>query len=207
VGGRCAAGRGIGYPAEPGEIRRRFLGQPAKREAKAQGEKSMSVKRLRPESVVGPVPQGPRDTVKAGLPEPQLPDGASTHPSVERLQPDAAPCIDYPSRPMHLRRADDDQCGHLRERTGHLQSRSDVLCHRNAGWPKGRDPYGHGVLVGGRAGEGPAHGEGGQVASARRSVRYARCVMPKPFSAPSRSSTRMCVTGEPCETERLMHGS
>ena len=31
----------------------------------------MSVKRLRSESVVGPVPQGPRDTVKAGLPESQ----------------------------------------------------------------------------------------------------------------------------------------
>ena len=45
----------------------------------------MPVKRLRPESVVGPVPQGPRDMVKAELPEPQFPDGGSTHPSVERL--------------------------------------------------------------------------------------------------------------------------
>ena len=35
----------------------------------------MSVKRLRPESVVGPVPQDPRDTVKAELPEPQFPVG------------------------------------------------------------------------------------------------------------------------------------
>ena len=33
----------------------------------------MSVKRLQPESVVGLVPQGPRDTVKARLPEPQFP--------------------------------------------------------------------------------------------------------------------------------------
>ena len=33
----------------------------------------MSVKRLRLESVVGPVPQDPRDTVKAALPEPQFP--------------------------------------------------------------------------------------------------------------------------------------
>ena len=31
----------------------------------------MSVKRLRSESVVEPVPQDPRDMVKAGLPEPQ----------------------------------------------------------------------------------------------------------------------------------------
>ena len=36
----------------------------------------MSVKRLQPQSVVELVPEGPRDTVKAGLPEPQLPDGA-----------------------------------------------------------------------------------------------------------------------------------
>ena len=35
------------------------------------GESSMSVKRLRPEGVVRPVPQGPRDMVKAGLLEPQ----------------------------------------------------------------------------------------------------------------------------------------
>ena len=33
--------------------------------------------RLRSESVVGPVPQGPRDMVKAELPEPQFPDGVT----------------------------------------------------------------------------------------------------------------------------------
>ena len=33
----------------------------------------MSVKRLQSESVVGLVPQGPRDMVKAKLPEPQFP--------------------------------------------------------------------------------------------------------------------------------------
>ena len=37
----------------------------------------MSVKRLQPQSVVGLVPQGPRDTVKATLPEPQSPVGAA----------------------------------------------------------------------------------------------------------------------------------
>ena len=47
-----------------------FLGQPTYLAAKAKGDNSMSVKRLRSESVVRPVPQGPRDTVKAGLPEP-----------------------------------------------------------------------------------------------------------------------------------------
>ncbi len=48
------------------------LGQPTYLEAKAEGENSMSVKRLRPQSVVRPVPQDPRDTVKARLLEPQF---------------------------------------------------------------------------------------------------------------------------------------
>ncbi|MYE67920.1 MAG: hypothetical protein F4236_07190, partial [Acidimicrobiia bacterium] len=61
----CAASRGIGFPAQPGGIRRNSLGQPTYLEAKAKGDNSMSVKRLQPESVVGLVPQGPRDTVKA----------------------------------------------------------------------------------------------------------------------------------------------
>ncbi len=48
------------------------LGQPTYLEAKAEGENSMSVKRLRPQSVVRPVPQDPRNTVKARLLEPQF---------------------------------------------------------------------------------------------------------------------------------------
>ena len=46
----------------------------------------MSVKRLRPESVVGPVPQGPRDMVKAGLPEPQSPEGVRAPPAGRTLE-------------------------------------------------------------------------------------------------------------------------
>ena len=71
----CAASHGIGFPIQSGGIRREFLGQPTYLKAKAEGDNSMSVKRLRPESVVEPVPQDPRDTVKAGLLEPQFPDG------------------------------------------------------------------------------------------------------------------------------------
>ncbi len=51
------------------------MGQPTYLEAKAEGDNSMLVKRLRSESVVGPVPQDPRDTVKAELLEPQFPEG------------------------------------------------------------------------------------------------------------------------------------
>ena len=61
------------------------MGQPTYLEAKAEGDNSMSVKRLRPESVVGPVPQDPRDMVKATLPEPQFPEGVRFRPPVERL--------------------------------------------------------------------------------------------------------------------------
>ena len=56
-------------------IAQRVVGQPTHLEAKAERDNSMSVKRLQSQSVVGLVPQGPRDTVKAGLPEPQFPDG------------------------------------------------------------------------------------------------------------------------------------
>ena len=61
------------------------LGQPTYLEAKAEGENSMLVKRLRPQSVVGPVPQDPRYMVKATMLEPQSPVGESRHPPVERL--------------------------------------------------------------------------------------------------------------------------
>ena len=47
----CAASRGMGYPTQSGEIRRRFLGQPTYFEAKAEEENSMSVKRRMLESV------------------------------------------------------------------------------------------------------------------------------------------------------------
>ena len=82
---RCAASRGIGYPTHSGGTRRESLGQPTYLAAKAKGDNSMSVKRLRSESVVRPVPQDPRDMVKAALLEPQSPVGASRHPPVERL--------------------------------------------------------------------------------------------------------------------------
>ena len=61
------------------------MGQPTYLEAKAEGDNSMSVKRLRSEIVVRPVPQDPRDTVKATLPEPQFPEGVLCRPTVERL--------------------------------------------------------------------------------------------------------------------------
>ncbi len=48
-------------------------GSTAYPEAKAEGDNSMPLKRKVPEGVYGSVPQDPRDTVKARLPEPQSP--------------------------------------------------------------------------------------------------------------------------------------
>src|SRR5688500_13282911 len=46
--------------------------------------------------------------------------------------------------------------------SGAPTSRSNVQHHRNAGWPKGRESQGHGVLVVVRGRESRLHGEGGQ---------------------------------------------
>ena len=83
----------------------------------------MSVKRLRPESVVGPVPQGPRDMVKAGLLEPQFPVGVRFRPPVGRLQPGAAHCTGTVAGLMHLRWVDVDQYGQFKGTNGAPKSR------------------------------------------------------------------------------------
>jgi RNA-directed DNA polymerase len=54
-------------------------------EAKAKGDKSMSLKRRRPEGVYGLAPQDPRDTVRALLPKPQFPAMEAYIPCPQRL--------------------------------------------------------------------------------------------------------------------------
>src|SRR4051812_9328071 len=46
---------------------------------------------------------------------------------------------------------------------GRLRHARYVQHRRNAGWPNGREPQGHGVSVVVRGGESPPHGEGRQV--------------------------------------------
>jgi hypothetical protein len=70
-----------------------FLGQWLYPTGKPRGDSSMPLKRVLPEGAVGQVPRDPRDMVKAGLLEPQSPDGVAGRPPVERLQPGAAHCI------------------------------------------------------------------------------------------------------------------
>ena len=64
-------------------------------------------------------------------------------------------------------------------------SRENVLCQRNAGWPTGGDPYGHGVLVVVRAGESPG------MAKEDRCQRPSEGIMRPKLSEPHRP------TGEP----------
>ena len=63
-----------------------LLGHPIDLKAKAGGEKSMSEKRGSLEDAEGAVPQGPRDTAKAALPESQSPAVQESHSLLRRLQ-------------------------------------------------------------------------------------------------------------------------
>lgn len=54
-----------------------------------------------------------------------------------------------------------------------------VSGRRNAGWPTGREPQGHGVGIVVCGQESCLHGEGRQVTSIRKAGRYARCGQPK----------------------------
>ena len=132
----------------------------------------MSGKRLRSESVVGPVPRDPCDMVKAKLPEPQSPDGVMPTPAGRTLETRRHP-LHWPigatnatpmggSRPMRSEQG----------MNGAPKSRYHVLCQRNAGLPKGGDPYGNGALIVVRAGESSAHGEGGRVVKTKTTGRY-----------------------------------
>ena len=63
-----------------------FLGHLVYLKAKAGGEKSMSEKRETLEDAEGAVPQDPRDTAKAALPESQSPAVEDAHPLLQRLE-------------------------------------------------------------------------------------------------------------------------
>ena len=57
-----------------------FLGHLVDLNAKAGGEKSMPEKREPLEGAEGAVPQDPRDTAKAGLPESRVPSYLTSYP-------------------------------------------------------------------------------------------------------------------------------
>jgi hypothetical protein len=67
--GVCAAARGAGSLTQSVRVRRNTLGSSDLPDGESLGDKSMSEKRETLEGVYGAVLQGPRDTVKAGMPE------------------------------------------------------------------------------------------------------------------------------------------
>jgi hypothetical protein len=78
---------------------------------------------------------------------------------------------------------------------GRLRRTRHVQHQRNAGWPKGRESQGHGVLVVVGGEEIPAHGEGGQ---ARRHLKGKRV---RDAHRPEPSGCRL--TGELIDTETV----
>ncbi len=138
------------------------LGHPIHLTAKAGGDKRMSEKREASEDADDGVLQGPRDRVKARLPEPQSPAVQLAHSPPQRLGAllPGATRSSFAGRTLGLAGARERR--ELRGGVGRLRRARHVQPHRNAGWPTGREPSGHGVPVVVGDGESPSRGEGGQ---------------------------------------------
>ena len=103
--------------------------------AKAKGDRSMPSKRERSEDADDPVPQGPRDTVRTGLFEPQSPAMQAyipRHSVLRRGHRDRATKI-VVARTFHA--VGDGTSSHSRGRTRHLRRARHVQHHGNVGSP------------------------------------------------------------------------
>jgi hypothetical protein len=150
--------------------------------SKDQQDSSMPSKQEPSEGVYDAVLQGPRDRARAALPEPQTPARKEHLPRSQRLQRGHRHTTDHvsPSEPSD-RWAMDNQSIQATEQVkgsnGAPTSRSDVYRFGNAGWPTGRESYGHGapIVVGGRKGSDPLSTTGkpatGRRGSRRKPVR------------------------------------
>src|SRR5205085_1349400 len=119
---------------------------------KDQQDSSMPSKQEPSEDVYDVVLQGPRDRARAALPEPQTPAREEHLPRLQRLQRGHRYTADHvsPSEPSG-RWAMGDQpiqrTAQVKGSNGAPTSRSDVHRFGNAGWPTGRESYGHGAPV------------------------------------------------------------
>src|SRR6266849_2113984 len=79
--------------------------------------------------------------------------------------PGCGAIMSVPSRFRGAYSSHDGRCATstLKGMNGAPTSRSHVQPHRNAGWPTGREPQGHGAIVVVGDGENPLQGEGWQV--------------------------------------------
>src|SRR5262245_54353261 len=86
---------------------------------------------------------------------------------------------------------------------GRLSHARDVQHQRNAGWPNGREPHGHGVSVVVRGGESPPHGEGRQVVGRPRRQGTRDANRRNGLGSHPRTEFTAETTGELLEIERL----
>ena len=157
-------------------------GSTAYSRSKDQQDSSMPSKQEPSEDVDDVVLPDPRDRARAALPEPQTPARQSHLPRSQRLQRGHR----YTANPIRSsepsgRWAMGDQPIHrtaqVKGLNGAPTSRSDVYRSGNAGWPTGRESYGHGapIVVGGRKGTAPPSTTGkpatGRRGSRRKSAR------------------------------------
>jgi hypothetical protein len=157
-------------------------GSTAYSRSKDQQDNSMPSKQEPSEDVYDVVLQDPRDRARAALPEPQTPAREGHLPRLQRLQRGHR----YTANPFRSsepsgRWAMGDQpiqrTAQVKGSNGAPTSRSDVYRFGNAGWPTGRESYGHGapVVVGGRKGTDPPSTTGkpatGRRGSRRKSAR------------------------------------
>ena len=157
-------------------------GSTAYSRSKDQQDSSMPSKQEPSEDVDDVVLQDPRDRARAALPEPQTPARELHLPRSQRLQRGHRYTTDQlsPSEPSDRWAMDNPSiqgAAQVKESNGAPTSRSDVYRLGNAGWPTGRESYGHGapVVVGGRKGSNPPSTTGkpatGRRGSRRKSAR------------------------------------
>jgi len=183
-------------------------GSTAYSRSKGQQDNSMPSKQESSEDVYDVVLQDPRDRARAVLLESQTPARELHLPRLQRLQRGHRHTTDQlsPSEPSD-RWAMDSQSiqgtEQVKGSNGTPTSYSDVCRFGNAGWPTGRESYGHGapIVVGGRKGSDPpsttgkpatgrrgsrrklarargATPTGRAGASGTQPTRYVRCVQP-----------------------------
>jgi len=183
LGKRCAASPSDEIPAAGRRGSEDMTsGSTAYSRSKDQQDSSMPSKQEPSEDVYDVVLQDPCDRARAALPEPQTPARESHLPRLQRLQRGHR----YTANPLRSSEPSDrwamgDQpiqgTAQVKGSNGAPTSRSDVHCFGNAGWPTGRESYGHGapVVVGGRKGSAPPSTTGkpttGRRGSRRKSAR------------------------------------
>lgn len=105
----------LSYPPRSGErLEDVSLGLMAYLDPKGKGDSSMPGNRWSPQTARGGAPGGPRNTVKAELPEAESPEGAIRTPIGKPSETGVAPCDVFQTARCNLRERSDVQSGHSR---------------------------------------------------------------------------------------------